>query len=167
MAKDENGVDAVARDGQPDDELKKRRGRRSGNGAKDAAGSISERAAAEEEPPVGEEEDGQFFVWEHGRRVTLGSLVKAGVDVKHVFVFAGKRVKGKGGLMALDEQPMLVVQGITSAVKVVPTHDDHGRVTLVTIENHVSAQVVHPADSDDAMHMLASIIEKRAASDAA
>jgi len=148
----------MAKDGAPtEDELARRRAAQ--------GGSVAERGAAGEgeEPTVAEDDDGQFFVWEQGTKVTLSTLVKRGIDVQHVFVFGAKRAKGKGGLMALDEQPVLVVRGITSKVVIVPTHDDQGRVTKVTIESHVAAQVVNPADSEDGMAMLAPIIERRSA----
>lgn len=157
----------MAEDGQPSaDELKRRRAAREQKEKEAAAGSSQDRAAAAaagDEQTVEEADDGQLFVWEQGTKVTLGTLVGRNVPVKHAFVFGGKRVKGQGGLMALDEHPLLVVEGATSKVAVVPEHDEKGKVKSVTVEMHIGAQAVHPADSDQAEALIAPVLADRAA----
>jgi hypothetical protein len=165
MEDKETGIDPVATDGEPSaDELERRRKARKGNGgsAKDRA-LAAEQAQLDGEDGVGEADDGQLFVWEQGTKVTLGTLIGRNVPVEHAFVFGGKRVPGRGGLMALDEQPILVVRGMAGPVRLVPSHDEHGKVTKVVIEQSVGAVVVHPADSDEAEAMVAPIFAARAA----
>lgn len=179
MAKDEEtGVDPKAKDGFTDgpdgDEVARRRAQKDAEEKKAAAaakkkpgGSAKDRAAQQaldgDEPETGETDDGQLFVWEQGTKVTLGSLISRSVPVEHVFVFGGKRTKGRGGLMSLDEQPVLVVRGMSGGVKVVPTHNDDGKVTKVVIEQHVLSQLVCPADSDEGEAMVAPILADRKA----
>jgi len=115
----------------------------------------------EESGATGEEDDGQFFVWEEGRKVTLGTLIGRGTTVEHAFVFGGKRQKGRGSLVGLDEDVFLVARGRVEKTVVVPTRDDQERVTKVTIETHIASKVVVNADSDEAMGMLAGILDKR------
>ena len=110
---------------------------------------------------TGEEEDGQMFVWEQGRKVTLGTIIARGTTVEHAFVFGGKRLKGKGGLVSFDEDVFLVVRGLVGTTAIVPTRDDQERVTKVTIETHIASKVVVNADSDEAMGLLAGILDKR------
>jgi hypothetical protein len=130
-----------------------------GSGDDDAgAQSLDE---LEGEQPVGEEPDGQMFVWEQGRKVTLGTLIARGTDVEHAFVFGGKRLKGAGSLMGLDEDVLVVVRGKPSEVRLVPTRDDQERVTKVTIETHVAVKVLAAADSEQAVGMLAGALERR------
>jgi hypothetical protein len=164
MAKDdETGVDAVSQDGAgaTDDELAKRR---KGGSSASRAELEAEQAKldAEDEKPgdTGEEEDGQLFVWEQGRRVTLGTLVARNIDVEHAFVFTGKRVKGRGGLMALDEKSLVLVRTLAGPVKVVPTHDDDEKVKSVVIESHVNSKVVMPAESEDAVELLRPVLDR-------
>lgn len=151
---DETGIDPASKDGEgaSDDELAKRRGK----------GSVAGRTEALDgaEVPVGEEDDGQLFVWEQGRKVGLSTLITKGVPVEHAFVFGGKRVKGRGGLMALDEQPVLVVRGMAGPVRIVPTHDADGKVTKAVIEQTVNAVIVHPAASEEAVAMIGPILDQ-------
>ena len=133
-------------------------------------GSIAgaaENGAGEIPADQGEEDDGQMFVWEQGRKVTLGTLIARGTTVEHAFVFGGKRLKGKGGLMGFDDDALVLVRGRLDKVSLVPTRDDQERVTKVTIETHVAAKTLVNADSDEAKGMLAPIIEKWSAEDAA
>lgn len=177
MAKDdETGIDPVARDGEPkddgfegeSDELARRRKQ----GEKDEAavtgngGSARDRAdAAElaggEEVPTAEEDDGQLFVWEQGRRVTLGTLIARGTPVEHAFVFGGKRLKGRGQLMGFEEDSLVVGRGLVSKTSVVPTRDEDEKVTKATIETHLAMKVIVPADSAEAEGLLAAVLERR------
>lgn len=167
MAKDEEtGIDPVAQDGEPNvSEIERRRQQKNG-------GSIAERAAAEQAQldaedgkgeKIAEADDGQFFVWEQGRKVTLGTLIARGIPVEHAFVFGGKRLKGRGGLMGFDEDVLVVCRGKVGKTSLVPTRDDDEKVTKVTVETHIGARVVVPADSDEAWGMLAAIVERRSA----
>lgn len=166
MVDDETGIDPVSADGEgaTDDELSKRRGGKNGGSAKDrgADHEAAQAALDAEDDPPGEDDDGQTFLWEQGRKVTLSTLIAKGVPVEHVFVFGSKRTKGQGGLMSLDEQPILVVRGMAGQVKIVPMHDDNGKVTKVTVEQHVNAALVLPADSDQAEALIAPILAARA-----
>lgn len=171
MAKDdETGVDPVSKDGEgaTDDELAARRKAGNGGGsAKDraAAAEAEQRLLDEEDgklpPEGGEEDDGQLFVWEQGRKVTLGTLVGRGIPVEHHFVFGGRRVKGSGGLMGFDEQPLMIVRGKPGAVKIVPTYNDDEKVMKVAIENHVEARVIKPADDDEGIALIAHILDAK------
>lgn len=166
MAKDDDtGVDPVSRDGggATDDELAKRRK----NGTA-AGGSVADRALAAEQAAldgedgesIAEADDGQYFVWERGTKITLSTLVKRGVPVEHAFVFGGKRVKGRGGLMGFDDEVLNVVRFLPGPVRIVPTRDDDEKVTKVVIENHVVAKTVTPLDSEDGLRQIAHILDK-------
>lgn len=167
MAKDEEtGVDPVSADGAgaSDDDLAARRAQRGGSAADRAKAAEEEQARldAEEQPREGdgEEDDGQLFVWEQGRKVTLGTLIARNIPVEHVFVFGGKRVKGRGGLMALDEAPILVVRGLSGGTKIVPTHDDDEKVVKVTIESHIASKYVMPAETEEAVALIGPIVDR-------
>lgn len=123
--------------------------------------SISERAASGE-APVGEEDDGQLFVWEQGRKVSLGSLIPRGVDVSHHFVFRGKRIKAKGELQALDAKSLLLVQGLSGGTHAIPTHDDEEKVTSVAVESIVQTKTVTAIESQpvEALAMLRPVLDR-------
>lgn len=126
--------------------------------------TIEDRAAAgevEPEPDVGVEDDGQMFVWEQGRKVTLSTLTKRGCPIEHAFVFGGRRTKGSGGLMDFGEHPLMIVRGSVGPVKIVPTYDDEEKVSKLTIEQHVNAKIVHNADSEDGLALIAHVLDER------
>jgi len=125
--------------------------------AREGSISAEEQAGAGELP---EEDDGQLFAWESDRKVTLGTLTR-GLSVEHAFVFTGKRLKGSGGLPALDDDVLVLVRGRVSKVAVVPTRDDDENAKKATTEVSVAPKVIILADSDEAMALLAPIIEKR------
>lgn len=174
MAKDdETGIDPVSKDGEgaTADELAKRRGN-GGGSAKDraaAAQAEQDRLDAEDGKLIGdgdaggasEEDDGQLFVWEQGRKVTLGSLIARNVPVEHHFVFGGRRQKGSGGLMGFDETPLLIVRGKPGKVQIVPTYDEDEKVSKVAIENHVDARIVKPAGSEEGLALIAHILDEK------
>jgi hypothetical protein len=170
MAKDEEtGIDPVSKDGEglsqeAKDELAKQRAKREGNGGNGGGSSAARGQDAldtGDDAQTGEEDDGQLFVWEQGRKVTLGTLIARGVPVKHAFVFGGKRLKGKGGLMAFDDDALVVVRGRLDKVAVVPSRNSDEKVESVTIETHIAAKDLVNADSDEAMSMLAGVFAKR------
>lgn len=115
--------------------------------------SVSERAeAGEAEPATEQEDDGQVaFVMEHGKRVTLSSLVKKGIPVKYAFNMNGKSVQG-GKAMGLisfsDPDLMLVVPARAGKVEIDPTYNDDGEVKEVTIRVNVKPRYVYDAQSD-------------------
>jgi hypothetical protein len=171
----ETGITPVAADGEPNAASLDAKRAAKGNGG---GGSMADRAAAEEQRrldeedgklPVGpagvagegEEDDGQTFVWEQGRKVTLSTLIARGVPIEHHFVFGGKRSKGSGGLMGFDAKPLMIVRGKPSVVKIVPTYKDDETVEKVAIENHVAAVIVMPADSDEGLSMISHILDER------
>lgn len=122
--------------------------------------SIAERAASGEQ--IGEEEDGQLFVWEQGRKVSLGTLIPRGVDVSHHFVFRGKRIKAKGELQALDAKSLLLVQGLSGGTHAVPTHDEDEKVTSVAVESIVQTKTVTAIESQpvEALAMLRPVLDR-------
>lgn len=130
------------------DELSRRRTAR--------AGSIEERAA-----DVGVESDGQLFVWEQGRKVSLASLVARNVPVEHAFVFGMKRLKGRGGLMSFDDDVVVISRGKVGSTRIVPTRDEDEAVTKVVIETHIAAKVVAPADSLDGIALIENVLARR------
>lgn len=163
MAKDEDtGIDPASKDGEgaTDDELAKRRQGRGGSSASRAEEEQA-RLDAEDAGGTGEEDDGQLFVWEQGRKVTLGTLIARGTPVEHAFVFGGKRLKGRGALMGFEEDALVVVRGRVDKVSVVPTRDDDEKVTKATIATHIASKTLVNADSDEAMGMLAGILDGR------
>lgn len=88
----------------------------------------------------GEEEDGQLFVMEEGRKVTLGTLIKRSTPVEYEFKLGGKAVKGGGnmGLISFtDPDITLIVPGRAGKVEVDPTYNPDGSVKKVTIRAHV------------------------------
>lgn len=164
MARNEDtGIDPKATDGNPDDaamqeemdELAKRRAEAKDDGAGNG------RPIDDQEPATGEEDDGQLFVYEHGKRVTLGNLIPRGVPIEHAFVFTQARRKGAGALIPFDEDVLLVVRGKVGSIKPVAKRDDQENVKGVTIETQVDTKVVVQADSDVAMQLLAGVLAKR------
>lgn len=163
MAKDEQGIDAKAKDGEPNGKSQAERDQLAMARARKEAAADEKKGQPidDQQPAQGEEDDGQMFVWEQGRKVTLGSLVARGIPVEHAFVFGGKRLKGSGGLVSFEDDVLVVVRGKMSNTNVVATRDDDERVTKVTIETHISSKVVAPADSEHAMQLLAGVFERR------
>lgn len=86
-------------------------------------------------PKTGLEDDGQaYFVWEHGRKVTFGTLIKRGTDLEYRVKFGGISVKGKGEPIPLEAKNMILVgRYLSGGLNFVPTHDDEGNVEKVTI----------------------------------
>lgn len=120
-----------------------------------------EQLEAEGTERIAEADDGQMFVWEHSRRVTLGTLIARAIPIKYVWVFGGKRIKGRGGLVGFDTDVPLVVRGLPSRTNIVVTRDEDERVTAATIEMHTAAKEVLNADSEEAIAMLGGIFEAR------
>lgn len=160
MKDDETGVEPASSDGEgaSDDELERRR---RGGSAKQRGEQQQVADAGEPGDGTGEEDDGQLFVWERGRKVTLGTLIARGTAVEHVFVFGGRRTKGAGGLMSFEDTPLLIVRGKPGPVRVVPTRDDDEKVTKVTVESHVEARIVTNADSEEGLGMIGHILDER------
>lgn len=176
---EETGVAPAATDGVPNDPMSQEEreaaaehdgaggsvthlpNRTAGNGN---GGSSKDRAAAAgEEPVIDEEADGQFFVWEQGRKVSLGTLIPRGVDIEHAFVFTGKRIKAKGAaVQALDEKSLLLVSTISGGTKAVPTHDDDEKVKSVVIESVVRTKTVTAIESqpEEAVAMLRPVLDR-------
>lgn len=126
-----------------------------------AGRSVSQRAEEDEEPS--EDEDGQLemFVWERGRKVTLGNLISRGTTVEYAFVFGGKRLKGNGQLIGMEEDVFMLSRGKMGHTKLVPTRKDDETVEKVTVEVQIVPKVLKNADSDEALEMLRPILEAR------
>lgn len=135
-------------------------GHQEGEGGGNGSSSIEERAASGAD--IREEDDGQLFVWEQGRKVSLGTLIPRGVDIEHAFVFSGKRIKGKGGLMALDEKSLLLVRTLGGGSRVIPTHDDEEKVKSVVIENVVTTKSITAIESQpqEALDLLRPVLDR-------
>jgi hypothetical protein len=166
---DENGITPKAKDGEPDaaqveaDQLAMARARRAQESDEEAAAAMGGKRgqAIDDQEPVGEEDDGQLFVWEQGRKVTLGTLISRGIPVEHAFVFGGKRLKGAGALVGFDDDVLVITRGRVGKTSIVPTRDDDEKVTKVVVETHIAAKVIAPADSEQGMDMLAAVFDKR------
>jgi hypothetical protein len=117
----------------------------------------------EEDGEGAEEEDGQqaLFVWEQGRKISLGNLIERGTAVEYAFVFGGKRLKGNGQLIGMNEDVFMVSRGKMGHTKLVPTRDDEEKVTKVTVEVQIVPKLLQNADTDEAMELLRPILEKR------
>ena len=121
-----------------EDEVAKKRAKAASNGsAGDAPAGDADGQTLEERSKVQtrEEEDGQAaFVWEHGRKVTFGSLIKRGTDIEYKVKFGGISVKGRGEPIPIESKDlMLVGRYVSGGMNFVPSHDDEGDVTKVTI----------------------------------
>lgn len=172
MAKDENGIDPKATDGEPDenmtqaeaDQLAMARARKQAESDQQAAEALGAKRGQpidEQGDDIGEEDDGQMFVWEQGHKVTLGTLIQRGIPVEHAFVFGGKRLKGSGGLVGHNDDVLAITRGKVGKTSIVPTRDDDERVTKVTVETHIAAKVIAPADSEHGMDLLRAVFDKR------
>jgi hypothetical protein len=174
MAKDkETGVDPKSKDGEGFDDTKDggdeaaRRAKltpiEGGNGNGGSMAARGEQAALDtgDEPETGEDDDGQMFVWEQGRKVTLGTLIARGTPVEHHVVFGGRRNKGSGGLRGFGEKPLLIVRGGIGPVKLVPTYDADEKVEKVAVEQHVTAKIVADAESEAGIELIAHILDAK------
>lgn len=113
-----------------------------------AAASSENDAAAE---PFQQEDDGQTFMFEQGRKVTLGTLIARGVRVEYEIKLGGKAVKGKGemGLIGFDSpEILLVVPGRAGKVEIDPTYDADGTIDKVTVRAHIKPQMVYDASTE-------------------
>lgn len=175
MAKDpDTGVDPKSKDGEGfdgdpkgGDEAERRKGLKAleggngGNGGSMAARGEQAALDTGDAPEGGEEDDGQLFVWEQGRKVTLGTLVARGVKVEHHIVFGGRRNRGSGGLRGFGDSPLLIVRGGIGPVKVVPTYSEDEKVEKVAIEQHVTAKIVADAESEAGIELIAHILDAK------
>lgn len=124
--------------------------------------SVAERAA-EDAPDPEETEDAQqaLFVWEQGRKISLGNLIERGTAVEYAFVFGGKRLKGNGQLIGMNEDVFMVSRGKMGHTKLVPTRNDQELVEKVTVEVQIVPKLLQNADTDEALELLRPILEKR------
>jgi hypothetical protein len=150
MAKDDDGarLTQAQREAEPgfEDEVAAGRAENNGHGDPDAvhppppAGegdgeTLEDRTNGGGDPATATADDGQeYFVWEHGRKVTFGNLIKRGTDVEYRVKFGGISVKGRGEPVPLEAKNMnLIGRYISGGLNFVPTHDDEGNVEKVTI----------------------------------
>jgi hypothetical protein len=110
--------------------------------------------------PEEEGEQGELFVWEQGRKVTLGNLISKGVPVEYAFVFGGKRLKGNGQLIGMEDDVLMISRGKMGHTKLVPTRNDDETVKSVVVEVQVVPKVLQNADTEAGIEMLRPILEK-------
>ena len=100
-----------------------------------------------------EEEDGQVFVIEQGRNVTLGTLIKRGTPVHYEFKLGGKAIKGAAGMGLLafnDPEMTLVVPVRAGKVEIDPTYDAEDNVKHVTVRASVKPLMVYDSRTEAA-----------------
>lgn len=166
MAKDEDtGIDPVAKDGEVNEGKVADLAQRRSNGGSTAARAAALAAEQEKldgedtEAPIDTADDGQMFIWEQGRKVTLGTLIARGTPIEHAIVFGGKRVKGAGALMAFDEDVTAITRWKVAKTSIVPTRDDEERVTKVVIETHVAVRMAPVSvDVEAGVEMMRSFV---------
>lgn len=99
----------------------------------------------------GEEDDGQFFVFEQGRKVTLGTLIGRNVPVTYEVKLTGKVLRGPGSLIAFSEPDvMLVVPSRGGKVEVDPVYAEDGSVKEVHVRQNIKARTFYDARTDAA-----------------
>lgn len=158
MAVDEDtGVDPVAKDGEPDELAAKRR---NGSAAGGSAATRGEQAQIDGTEGVagGQDDDGQLFAFEHGRKVTLGTLIGKKTPVEYEFKMQAKGIPGAAGmnLMAFDDPDrVLVVPGRAGKVEVDPTYDGEGNVKKVTVRANFKPSMAYDSRSEAAQVALA------------
>lgn len=100
---------------------------------------------------TGEEDDGQMFVIEQGRKVTLGTLVGRNVPVTYEVKLTGKVLKGPGSLIAFSEPDVtLVVPSRGGKVEVDPVYDQDGSVKEVHVRQNIKARTFYDARTEAA-----------------
>lgn len=113
----------------------------------DAAGRSIEDLAEDHQ----EEEDGQLFVMEEGRKVTLGTLIKRSTPVEYEFKMGSKGVKGGPGMGLIsftDPDLVLIVPVRAGKVEVDPTYHPDGSVKKVTIRMNVKPLTAYDAATE-------------------
>lgn len=163
MAKDdETGIDPVARDGEVNDELAKRRTKGNGKGKSGGNGgqSVAERAANGGEPgdPKDEELDGQFSMGLiQGDRVTLAKLIKSGTPIEVETSMMSASVPGRDGLLDPSREHLLIVAVEPAKYEPVPVRERGKGQTKIDkwkIRQHLRVVQVANADSQAGRDML-------------
>jgi hypothetical protein len=120
-----------------------------GEAAAEKPRSIEELEAAG--APAGEEDDGQMFILEQGRKVTLGTLIGRNVPVTYEVKLTGKVLKGPGSLIAFNEPDVtLVVPARSGKVEVDPVYDQDGSVKEVHVRQNIKARTFYDARTEAA-----------------
>lgn len=99
----------------------------------------------------GEEDDGQLFVLEEGKTVTLGTLIKRGTPVEYEFKLSGKAIpgaKGMGLISFADPERTLIVPGRAGKVEVDPTYAPDGSVKKVNVRVHFKPTTAYDARTE-------------------
>lgn len=113
------------------------------------AAADAESQARAREAGLGEEDDGQMFVFEQGRKVTLGTLVGRNVPVTYEVKLTGKVLKGPGSLLAFNEPDMtLIVPVRAGRVEVDPVYADDGTVKEVHVRQNIKARTFYDAQTE-------------------
>jgi hypothetical protein len=99
----------------------------------------------------GEEDDGQMFVFEQGRKVTLGTLIGRGTPVTYEVKLTGRTLKGPGNLIAFNDPDVtLVALGRAGRVITDPTYNDDGSVKSVHVQQEIKTRTFYDARTDAA-----------------
>lgn len=127
----------------------------SSNGTGDPK-SIADRVTDGDEP-----DQGELFVLEQGKKVTLASLYARSTPVVLEWKFTGKAVKGSGenGLISFDDPDIvLVVPARAGKVEIDPTYNDDGSIKHVTLRPNVKAKTVYDARSEGAKSLMSALV---------
>lgn len=110
---------------------------------------IAQAAHDQAQEAAGEEDDGQMFVFEQGRKVTLGTLVGRNVPVTYEIKLTGRTLKGPGNLIAFsDPDVTLIAPARAGRVITDPTYNDDGSVKSVAITQHVKTLTFYDARTE-------------------
>jgi hypothetical protein len=119
----------------------------------EAAAAEADRASAERAAAAGlaEEEDGQTFLFEQGRKVGLGTVVKRGTPTTYEVKLTGRTLKGPGNLIAFDDPDVtLVALGRAGRVIADPTYADDGSIKSVHVTQEIKTKTFYDARTDAA-----------------
>lgn len=122
-----------------------------GNGSHKSLEELAAEAGQDGSQQQGEEADGQMFVLEQGKQVTLGTLYNRGTPVTFEVQLTGKTLKGPGNLISFSSPDvMLVVPARAGKVEVDPTYDDEGKVARVSIRQRVKTTAFYDSRTEAA-----------------
>lgn len=99
----------------------------------------------------GEEDDGQLFVMEQGRKVTLSSLIARNTPTTYEVKLTGRALKGPGSLIAFSD-PDVTLVALCRAGKVTtePTYNEDGTVKSVHVQQEIKTRTFYDARTEAA-----------------
>lgn len=151
------GNKGKAKDGEPVDIEKRRKGRSAG-AQLDTAGN--------EAATTGEESDGQT-VWEvdpTGKKMSLGTLLPRNVPVEFKVQVQGKSINMKDGINDPQQEQVAVSSLSVEGFNIRYTRDGVGNITKVIVTEIKVAKSVNPARSEAGQQMLGLAHPEREAS---